>query len=364
MVTCMIMITSIGDFAFLNDSYNMTSIHLPEGIRRIGKYAFAGNYGLTSISIPASVELIDTAAFYYCTELTAVQVNSNNRHYCSENGVLFNKDKSTLIIYPAKKQDSYYALPSNVKVIETAAFMSCQALTEIILPEGLETINGEAFEYCTNLAKINIPNSVNYIGSWAFDETAIYENENNWTDGALYIDNCLIATDYDFPNNNYDILSGTRLIAGGVFDYSGILEEVTIPASVVSIGEYAFRHCNALKKITILAKNPPMLGRNVFEDVSRSIPVYVPAEALEDYQTAKTWNEFNLQAIPPTALQTPSMPESIRVYGGLLHNPQGLPVSIYDMQGRRVYSGTAATVSQPAGMYVLRCGGASRKVLF
>ena len=58
------------------------------------------------------------------------------------------------------------------------------------------------------------------------------------------------------------------------------------------------------------------------------------------------------------------MPESIRVYGGTLHNPQQLPVSLYDMQGRMVYSGTAATVSQPAGVYVVRCAGASGKVLF
>ena len=109
---------------------------------------------------------------------------------------------------------------------------------------------------------------------------------------------------------------------------------------------------------------PPTVGGHAFDGVSREIPVYVPAEALEDYHAAAVWREYvNLQAMK-SALQTPSMPESIRVYGGLLHNPQGLPVSIYDMQGRMVYSGTAATVSQPAGVYVVLCAGASRKVLF
>ena len=116
--------------------------------------------------------------------------------------------------------------------------------------------------------------------------------------------------------------------------------------------------------MTVLATVPPTIGgASTFYNVSRDIPVYVPAESLKDYQVAYTWREFNLHAMP-TALQTPSMPESIRVYGGLLHNPQGLPVSIYDMQGRMVYSGTAATVSQPAGVYVVRCAGASGKVLF
>ena len=58
------------------------------------------------------------------------------------------------------------------------------------------------------------------------------------------------------------------------------------------------------------------------------------------------------------------MPESIRMQGGMLHNPQGLHLTLYDMQGRQVYSGTAATVSQPAGVYVVRCNGASGKVVF
>ena len=110
---------------------------------------------------------------------------------------------------------------------------------------------------------------------------------------------------------------------------------------------------------------PPTVGYDAFYDVNREIPVYVPAEALEDYWVAAVWEEFYyLQAMPANALQTPSMPESISVYGGMLHNPQGLPVSLYDMQGRMVYCGTAATVSQPAGVYVLRCAGASGKVLF
>ena len=58
------------------------------------------------------------------------------------------------------------------------------------------------------------------------------------------------------------------------------------------------------------------------------------------------------------------MPESIRIYNGTLHNPQQLHLTLYDMQGRQVYSGTDATLSQPAGVYVVRCNGASGKVLF
>ena len=356
-------ITSIGDFAFNNESYNITSIHLPEGIRRIGKYAFAGNAGLTSISIPASVELIDTAAFYYCMALTAVHVNSSNRHYCSENGVLFNKDKSKLIIYPAMKQDSYYALPSNVKQIEIGAFLECQSLTEIVLPEGITTISSEAFSYCTNLVEINIPNSVNYIGEYAFDGTAIYENESNWTDGVLYIDNYLIDSNSDIPNI-YEIRNGTRLIVTDAFSYTSALKEITIPASVISIGEDAFRSCSALQKITVLAENPPVLGANVFENVNRNIPLYVPAGSLERYREAAIWNEFQLQAMSSTDLQTTTADgfESLVISNGTLYNPVGLPISIFDMQGRLIYNGAESIVNMATGIYIVRIEHSARKV--
>ena len=116
--------------------------------------------------------------------------------------------------------------------------------------------------------------------------------------------------------------------------------------------------------MTVLATVPPTVSENTFDGVSRDIPVYVPAESLEAYQKADIWKEFNLQAINTSGLQTPSMPESIRMQGGMLHNPQQLHLTLYDMQGRQVYSGTDATVSQPAGVYVVRCNGASGKVLF
>ena len=118
--------------------------------------------------------------------------------------------------------------------------------------------------------------------------------------------------------------------------------------------------------MTVLATVPPTVAdADVFYSVSRDIPVYVPAESLADYKAADGWKEFTkLQAMNTSGLPAAVMPESIRMQGGTLHNPQGLHLTLYDMQGRQVYSGTAATVSQPAGVYVVRCNGASGKVVF
>ena len=93
--------------------------------------------------------------------------------------------------------------------------------------------------------------------------------------------------------------------------------------------------------------------------------MYVPEKSLEAYQAAEVWKEFtNLQAISGTAIDTPSMPESISIQGGMLHNPQGLTISIYDLTGRLVYSGNATTVELPAGIYIVSCNSASRKAVF
>ena len=99
--------------------------------------------------------------------------------------------------------------------------------------------------------------------------------------------------------------------------------------------------------------------------VSRDIPVYVPSEALADYKAANVWKEFtNLQPISGTGIDATTMQESITVTDGMLHNPQRLPVCIYDLTGRQVYSGNETTIELPAGIYVVSCNGTSRKVMF
>ena len=116
--------------------------------------------------------------------------------------------------------------------------------------------------------------------------------------------------------------------------------------------------------MTVFATTPPTVEGGAFYNISKETPVYVPAESYEDYKASFRKGFNNLQAISGTAIDTPSMPESISIQGGMLHNPQGLTVSIYDLTGRPVYSGNATTVELPAGIYVVSCNGASRKAVF
>ena len=320
-----------------NFRQGIKNISLQDGVESIGNSAFANCSALTQVTIGNGVTSIGSSAFYGCSALTAINVESGNTTYCSVDGILFNKDKTTLIQYPASKTGTAYAIPESVTSIGSRAFYYCKALMQITIPDGVTSIGSEAFYECSALTQVTIPSSVTSIGSMAF----------------YY---CKALMQITIPD-------GVTSIGERAFFDCSALTQVIIGSSVTSIGWWAFHNCSALTQMTVLATVPPTVVINAFDGVSREIPVYVPAEALEDYQVASVWKEFNLHAMP-TALHTPSMPESIRVYGGMLHNPQGLPVSIYDMQGRMVYCGTAATVSQPAGVYVLRCAGASSKVLF
>ena len=170
-------VTSIGDGAFYGCT-KLTSITIPYTVTSIGNGAFENCFELTSINIPDGVTSIGTNAFNGCSGLTDITVDSNNPYYCSESGVLFNKNKTALICYPAGKTDSSYKIPDGVTSIEYAAFEACTGLTSIYIPDGVTSIGFYAFERCTGLESITIPDSVNSIGYEAFNRctklTSIY----------------------------------------------------------------------------------------------------------------------------------------------------------------------------------------------
>ena len=158
---------SIGDYAFWNCT-GLTSITIQNGVTSIGTGAFGNCTGLTSITIPSSVTSIGVNVFYNCTGLTDITVDSNNSSFCSESGVLFNKDKTTLIYYPLGKNDSSYTIPDGVTVIEQYAFYCNSKLTSVTIPSGVTSIGEMAFRECSGLTSVIVPSSVTSIEYNAF----------------------------------------------------------------------------------------------------------------------------------------------------------------------------------------------------
>lgn len=194
-------ITDIGESMF-NGCTNLVSVTIPASVTTICKRAFLGcislrtfyvdannmsyasadgvvfNKDKTSIilypngkagsyTIPDSVTNVGFWAFDNCLYLTAIDVGLANPYYSSADGVLFNKSKTTLIRFPCGKGDCY-TLPSSVINIETYAFSSCNNLTNVTLPQGIKRIGESAFRNCERLADVTVPDSVTNIGNWAF----------------------------------------------------------------------------------------------------------------------------------------------------------------------------------------------------
>ena len=155
-------VTSIGKNAF-RDCSSLKNIDIPNSITSIGGRAFYNCSALQSIDIPENVTTIGDYAFSRCDSLKAIEVAENNLHYTSVDGVLFNKDMTTILRYPKRKEGKQYTIPSSVTTIGVNAF-NFTYLQEIEIPDGVQTIGTGAFDCSTNLKDISIPASVTSIG--------------------------------------------------------------------------------------------------------------------------------------------------------------------------------------------------------
>ena len=129
-------VTNISNRAFSWCS-QLTAVTIPEGVATIGSYAFERCSSITEVNIPASAINIGVWVFDYCSALTAIHVAEGNTAYSSEDGVLFNKDKTTLECYPIGKPETTYTVPATVTTFTTSAFENCTALAQINLPNSL-----------------------------------------------------------------------------------------------------------------------------------------------------------------------------------------------------------------------------------
>ena len=251
-------ITSIGADAFWNCT-SLTSIIIPEGVTSIGGQAFCSCSSLTNITIPDSVTSIGDLAFLNCISLTSIDTGEDNDYYSSTNGILYNKDKTSLIAYPAGRNGDY-VIPGSVTNISDYAFYNCMNLTGITIPESITSIGNLAFYYCTSLMSVSIPSSVTSIGEFAFSNctglTSIMIPENVTCISSNAFSLCTSLTSVTIP-------SSVTFIDDFAFSGCENLTSITIPDSVTSIGDYAFQNCYSLRS-AIIPSSVNAIGLNVF----------------------------------------------------------------------------------------------------
>ena len=222
---------------------------IPDQVTTIGEKAFSYT-GLTSVAIPKSVKTISSNAFAESYALTSISVDADNPDYSDEGGVLFDKNKTTIIVYPAGKGGEYI-IPNYVKTINDNAFHSCAGLTSIVIPNSVETIGNKAFYSCRGLASVDIPNSVTTIGESAFLDcqklasVTIPNSVKTIGDGAF--SNTALSS--------LDIPESVTTIGGSAFSFTH-LDSVVIPKSVTTIGRDVFLGCDTLTSIAVDKDNP------------------------------------------------------------------------------------------------------------
>jgi uncharacterized repeat protein (TIGR02543 family) len=245
-------IADIKDDAFLSCP-NLARVVLPEGLTTIGTTAFSCDV-LREVTLPASVTSIGQCAFS-SENLTGITVAEGNENYCSADGVLFSKDMTTLIQYPAAKSGSSYTVPNQVTTIGPYAF-SGSKLTEVILPADVQAIYMCAFSDCTTLETVDLSGCE------------------------------------DLKNLDNSTFSGCAA-----------LKEVTLPAGLTGIWPGAFDGCEVLETVTLLSEEPPIVqGGPAALDFPRTTRILVPPGSVEAYKTASVWSGYADQILACGAL--------------------------------------------------------------
>ena len=296
-------VKTIGDWAFLHCG-RLTSVSIGNSVETIGYAAFDWCSRLTEVTIPNSVKTIGAEAFNLCTGLTRAEFASVESLCSIEfNGFNSNPLQYAHNLYIAGEEVKDLVIPNTVKKIGASAFECCSGLTSVTIPNSVKTIGGAAFYECTGLTEMTIPNSVKTIGGAAFygctglksvtipgSVTEIGEDAFNGCTGLVKsaypntLDNPFsngIAIAYD-PN---DGIIEDGLIFGPeknsiLFAPLTFEGEYVIPNSVETIGEAAFKGCNALTSVTI-GNSVTSIGNEAFYGCSALTEVIIPGSVTE-----------------------------------------------------------------------------------
>ncbi len=262
---------------------SLENVTIPESAWCMHPDVFAGCAALKSIYIPKNLTNI-YEEYSGCTALTAIWVDKDNPKYSSDDkGVMYNKDKTTLIAFP-RGYLGEYVIPETVTTIGESTFSGCKKLTSITIPASVNTIGRYAFSRCSNLESvilsqgitklgeqsfydctalrsITIPKTVTSIGDYAFNHCTALEkfcveegNLNYSSDayGALYNEDktelLIFPAGY---KGAFVIPESVTMIDHGSFQYTKGLTEVTIPGTVGIIRSNCFIGCTGLTEVTI-----------------------------------------------------------------------------------------------------------------
>lgn len=394
--------TTIGDNAF-NGFYNISSLTLPSTLTKIGDSAFRGvgigngttTPPLKTLSIPRNVSYIADNAFSGMSKLESVTVDSANTSFCSEDGALYNKSKTKLILLPAMKSGTYtipaavssigdyafeggnvssiavasgnnsfvvendvlynssktallkypaaksitsFSVPSSVTDIKPYAFAGSQNLQILVLPSSVSRIGEYAFHSCKKLEKVNIPSSVTALEPYTFSyceslgQVKIPGSVKTIKDCAFYSGNITALI----------IEEGVQTIGYKAFYSNTYMTSAVIPSSVTNVAERAFERCSRLAYLEIKASPDAFANKDkIFATCSKLKHIHIPAD--QDISSYSTNSNASFPKNTSYYVKTGSCSSSS--CGLITEFPDDTPGIITQPSDASVYAGNAASFS-------------------
>ena len=332
----------------------LSSLNIPNSVTTIEAYAFYRTNLSLGVFIPASVTSIEMGAF--SNSKAYFDVDDSNLYYSSEDGFLYNKDKTTLLQCFGGKVGAF-TVPGTVTTL--GGFGGCDRLTSITIPKSVTTIGGNLFFYAYSslneiivewdapireLTHYDFLDGMDYLDTDKLKnitlyvpagKKAAYESANGWNffqieektsaevDGIYYnflgtnaevtffpagysqgsslrstevnySGNITIPSQVSYSGNTYQV---TR-IGDSAFEDCNELTSVAIPESVTHIGSKAFANCTDLTSVSVEWETPLEISSSVFSGVDFSdCTLYVPKGTESDYQSTAVWQNFSTQEV-------------------------------------------------------------------
>ena len=289
-------LTTIGGDAFKECS-KLTSIDIPNKVTKLNDNTFANCTSLKNVSIGSGCTSISTTAFFGASSIDRITVSEDNKNFTAVDGVLYNKDMTTLVLYP-KNCSGEFAVPdtvttiadyafdnspnitkviigANVKTIDASAFRNCKSLETVIFKDSdtiKKTIGDYAFYNCPALSKVDFGNAVKSIGSYSFAVNKLIESIEfpdslesigfgaftTYTDGyrGSYVENKLKSVKFG---------KGLKTIGYYAFYFNRKLTNIEFTGeNLTSIGSYAFQDCDSLTELNLKGNGETVINYSAF----------------------------------------------------------------------------------------------------
>ena len=322
------------------ESYNYSKIRyvkniiIPDSVVTLGENAFINADNLETITIGSGVNNLDSDMFSYHRLLSNIKVSNNNPYYCDENGIVYNKEKTALVVYPLGKGENYtvpanitdidvldkymysslnisfedqskayitedgitynsdktkiiscskeksgkYTMPDTVTKICESAFDGCSELTSVTVSQNVAKIVYRTFANCSSLSEIVLPSKLEAIDDRAFSACSQLKTVN--------------------------LPSSLKTLGAYAFEYSG-LESVSMPDSVTNVGTGTFLSCTELAQVSL---------SNKLKVLSDSM--FYRCTALEQITIPESVEEIGYRTFCDTALKSLTIPDNVLSMGG------------------------------------------------